>query len=98
MGDFNAPALVRGQSYDTIAASGWYDTYHTARIKGPGFTVPGIIDGWREKLIDKNVEGMRLDYIWCSEKKEIISSRVVFNGMNEPVVSDHFGVMIQVKE
>ena len=61
-------------------------------------TVPGIIDGWREKLIDKNVEGMRLDYIWCSRRKEVFSSRVVFNGMKEPVVSDHFGVMIQVKE
>ena len=98
LGDFNAPDQVLGQSYEHIASCGWIDTYKIAQYKDSGITVPGIIDGWREKLIDKNVEGMRLDYIWCSEKKEIISSRVVFNGMNEPVVSDHFGVMIQVKE
>jgi len=41
---------------------------------------------------------MRLDYIWCNQKKEVISSRVMFNGMKEPVVSDHFGVLIQIKE
>ena len=89
---------MSGESYEHIASCGWIDTYKIAQYKDSGITGPGIIDGWREKLIDKNVEGMRLDYIWCSEKKEIISSRVVFNGMNEPVVSDHFGVMIQVKE
>ena len=98
LGDFNAPDRVLGQSYEHIVACGWVDTYQIAQYKDSGITVPGIIDGWREKLIDKNVEGMRLDYIWCSRRKEVFSSRVVFNGMKEPVVSDHFGVMIQVKE
>ena len=98
LGDFNAPDQVLGQSYEHIVACGWVDTYKIAQYKDSGITVPGIIDGWREKLIDKNVEGMRLDYIWCSQRKEVFSSRVVFNGMKEPVVSDHFGVMIQVKE
>ena len=98
LGDFNAPDQVLGQSYEYVTACGWIDTYKTAQYKDSGITVPGTIDGWREKLTDKNAEGMRLDYIWCSEKKDIFSSRVVFNGMNEPVVSDHFGIMIQVKE
>ena len=98
LGDFNAPDQVLGQSYAHITACGWVDTYQIAQYKDSGITVPGIIDGWREKLIDKNVEGMRLDYIWCSQRKEVFSSRVVFNGIKEPAVSDHFGVMIQVKE
>ena len=98
MGDFNAPALVRGQSYDTIAASGWYDTYHTARIKGDGFTVPGIIDGWRERLGSVDAKGMRLDHIWCSKNRKVTSSEVLFNGTHYPIVSDHFGVMVTVKE
>ncbi len=98
LGDFNATDRVLGQSYEHIVACGWVDTYQIAQYKDSGITVPGIIDGWREKMIDKNVEGMRLDYIWCSRRKEVFSSRVVFNGMKEPVVSDHFGVMIQVKE
>ena len=46
----------------------------------------------------KKVDGMRLDYIWCNKKKEILSSRVVFNGLKEPVVSDHYGVLIEIKE
>ena len=69
-----------------------------AECKDAGITVPGIVDGWREKLAGKQVDGMRLDYIWCSHKIEISSSRVVFNGIKEPVVSDHFGVMIETKE
>lgn len=98
MGDFNAPDLVRGQSYDAIAGSGWFDTYRTARISDGGVTVPGIIDGWRERLAGQDVRGMRLDHVWCSRDRRITSSQVVFNGTNYPIVSDHFGVMVTVKE
>ena len=52
----------------------------------------------KKKLAEKKVDGMRLDYIWCNKKKEILSSRVVFNGLKEPVVSDHYGVLIEIKE
>ena len=98
LGDFNAPDVVPGQSYEHMVASGWVDTYQAAQFKDCGITVPGVIDGWQEKLKGKRVDGMRLDYIWCNQKREILSSRVVFNGMKEPVVSDHFGVMIETKE
>ena len=98
MGDFNAPDMIPGQSYEYITACGWIDTYQVAQFKDCGITVPGVIDGWREKLAGKKVDGMRLDYIWCSKRKEILSSRVVFNGLKEPVVSDHFGVLIETKE
>ena len=98
MGDFNAPDLVRGESYDAIASSGWLDTYHTARIKGSGTTVPGVIDGWRDRLGEQQSKGMRLDHIWCSWNRKITSSEVFFNGTNYPIVSDHFGVMVTTKE
>ena len=98
MGDFNAPDMVPGQSYEHMTACGWIDTYQTARFKDCGITVPGVIDGWREKLQGMQIDGMRLDYIWCNRKKEVITSRVMFNGIREKVVSDHFGVLIQVKE
>ena len=97
LGDFNAPDLARGESYDHISACGWFDTFHLAQSKDSGVTVPGVIDGWRDK-VGGDVKGMRLDYIWCSQKKEVRSSRVVFNGTKEPAVSDHFGVMIETKE
>ena len=98
LGDFNAPDVVPGQSYEHIVACGWIDTFRIAQVKDSGITVPGVIDGWREKLKGKQVDGMRLDYIWCSRKKEVLSSRVMFSGRKEPVVSDHFGVLVEVKE
>ena len=98
MGDFNAPDTVPGQSYEHIVASGWIDTYKVAHRKDDGITVPGFIDGWRDLQNREITEGMRLDYIWCSRRKEILSSRTLFNGQKEPVVSDHYGVMIEVKE
>jgi len=98
MGDFNAPDTVPGQSYEHIVASGWIDTYKVAHRKDDGITVPGPIDGWRDSQNREMAEGMRLDYIWCSQRKDILSSRILFNGVKEPVVSDHFGVLIEVKE
>ena len=95
LGDFNAPDVVPGESYEHITASGWVDTYRIARCRDSGITVPGIIDGWQEKLAGKEMKGMRLDYIWCGHKQEIHTSRVMFNGVNEPVVSDHFGVLVE---
>ena len=98
MGDFNAPDRIHGQSYEHIVASGWFDTYAIAHSRDSGITAPGGIDGWKQRHVSHMEEGMRLDYIWCSRKKEIRSSRVLFNGKNEPVVSDHFGVLIDIKE
>lgn len=98
LGDFNAPDAIPGESYSHMVSCGWIDTYQIAQTKDSGITVPGIIDGWREKLQDRQVDGMRLDYIWCNQAKEVLSSKVMFNGTTAPVVSDHFGVMIEVKE
>lgn len=98
MGDFNSPAEVRGQGYDLVAESGWQDTYLLAEEKDAGFTVRGVIDGWRELLKDEiDPEGMRIDHIWCSEMVDVEWCSVVFNGEHEPVVSDHFGVLLETK-
>lgn len=95
MGDFNAPAEVRGESYDRIADAGWYDTFLHARERDSGVTVPGAIDGWHEPPEGLATGPMRLDLIWCSTPVGIAVSRVIFNGENQPVVSDHFGVMVE---
>ena len=98
LGDFNAPDSVHGQSYEHIVASGWFDTYELAHCRSGGATALATADGWAQRPVWRKEEGLRLDYIWCSRKKEIRSSWVVFNGTNEPVVSDHFGILIDVKE
>lgn len=93
MGDFNSPAEVRNEGYDIINSSGWYDSYTRAKTRDNGITVGKVIDGWRDKV--SGTDGMRIDQIWCSQKAEIASSEVIFNGANKPVVSDHYGVVAE---
>jgi maltose 6'-phosphate phosphatase len=94
LGDFNSPDAVRGEGYDAVTACGWVDTYQLAQEKGEGFTVPGTIDGWENRSDSQK----RLDYIWCSRKTPIRSSRRIFDGQNGPIVSDHFGVIVETME
>lgn len=92
MGDFNSQAELRGEGYDMVAASGWQDTWRLADKKDKGFTVEKQIDGWTEQ----DTQAMRIDYIWSNKKIKVASSGVVFNGKNYPIVSDHYGVKIEV--
>ena len=92
MGDFNGDANVRNETYDLIKSSGWYDTYALAVTKDEGWTVSGTIDGWHDQ---EAVEHRRIDLIWSRQQVPVISSEVVFNGLNQPIVSDHFGLMIE---
>lgn len=98
LGDFNSPAEVRNEGYDLIEASGFYDTYQLAQQKDLGITVNGVIDGWRDKLDNPDaLTGMRIDHIWCNQKTTVRTSNVIFNGITEPVISDHFGIMIETE-
>lgn len=98
MGDFNTPSGIRGEGYDYVKTSGWLDTFELAERKDTGITVGKVIDGWRERMKETEVrEGVRLDYIWTNKKVRIKESKVIHNGENYPVVSDHFGVVIEVE-
>lgn len=94
MGDFNAPAEVRGQGYDCICDSGWLDTWLLARERHGCATMRGSIDGWREK--GANLPGgMRIDHIFVSRPVPVLRASVVFDGTHQPQVSDHFGVFLE---
>lgn len=95
MGDFNNCAEIKNEGYDLIKKSGWQDTFEIAREKDDGITVGTVIDGWKDKITDTN--GMRIDFIWTNSENIIERTNVIFNGKNEPVISDHYGVMITVK-
>lgn len=97
MGDFNCPAGVPGEGYDYVKISGWLDTYELAEKKDDGITVGHVIDGWRERL-PEDTSGMRIDYIWSKHPVVVKSSRVVFNGQNYPVISDHYGIKVVTEE
>ncbi|MFI8684456.1 endonuclease/exonuclease/phosphatase family protein [Rossellomorea sp. NPDC077527] len=89
MGDFNNNALIRGEGYDYLISKGLHDTFDTAAERDSGITVQGKIAGWDENKLD-----LRIDLILSSEKMPVKSSQVIFNTVNKPVVSDHFGVEV----
>ena len=93
MGDFNSPANKKQEGYEYVIQSGWNDTWLMAKKKDEGITVGGNIDGWNDKA---NQEEMRIDYIFCNKEILVESSEVVFNGKNYPIVSDHYGVVIEI--
>lgn len=91
LGDFNNNAFKRNEGYDYIIEKGLYDTYTLAQVKDDGVTVKGKIAGW-----DKNKNDLRLDLILVNRKIPVKSSTVIFNGINKEVVSDHFGVCVEI--
>ncbi|WP_410495190.1 endonuclease/exonuclease/phosphatase family protein [Cellulosilyticum sp. ST5] len=92
LGDFNNNANVRDKGYDYMLGLGWKDTYMLAKDKDNGVTVQGKIHGWEE-----NAGGLRLDYIFTNQKVEVRSSKVIFNGSNKAVISDHHGVQVEIE-
>ncbi|MCT4621947.1 MAG: endonuclease/exonuclease/phosphatase family protein [Marinisporobacter sp.] len=93
MGDFNNNAFVRNEGYDYLIEKGLYDTFTMAKEKDSGITVKGKIAGW-----SLNEEALRLDLILSNKKVGIKYSKVIFNGKNKPIVSDHYGVEIETEE
>lgn len=87
MGDFNVPAGSDG--YKKITSSGWHDTFLMAKDRIGEATVEGKIDGW-----ERNRDGLRIDYIFANRKLEVKKCEILFDGINEPRISDHFAVMI----
>lgn len=88
MGDFNSPAELRGEGYDKVLESGFFDTFSMAEKRDVGNTVGGDIDGWRG-----NTSPMRIDYIFCRDRLRVKTSETIFDGKDTPIVSDHYGVM-----
>ena len=85
---------MRGEGYDLILRSGWQDTYRLAQQRDDGYTVVQAIDGWRDA--PDAAAKKRIDQIWCSRAAAVKSSRVVFGGLQEPQVSDHAGILIEL--
>lgn len=94
MGDFNASSKVKNESYDMVMNSNYYDMYHQAtKVKGHD-TMLGKIDGWS----DKKIKGKRIDYIFTNKEIQAKEMKVVFTGKEQMIVSDHFGIYLNIDE
>ncbi|NFG61777.1 endonuclease/exonuclease/phosphatase family protein [Clostridium sp. CMCC3677] len=91
MGDFNNNAFIRNEGYDYLLNKGLIDTFNISKEADSGITVKGKIDGW-----DENKDKLRLDLILSNKNLDVITSKVIFNGINKDVISDHYGVEISL--
>ena len=91
LGDFNNNAFIRNEGYDYMKSLGLVDTYDLAVEKDSGKTVKGKIAGW-----EANEADLRLDLVMTNKETHVKSSRVIFNGKNKHVVSDHYGVEVEL--
>ncbi len=91
LGDFNNVAELRDEGYDYMMKHIWHDTYTLAVDKDAGHTVIKSIAGW-----EGNERPLRIDYIYSNRELQVERSRVALNGSNGAVVSDHFGVMVEL--
>lgn len=91
LGDFNAPAHIEGEGYSLVTET-YTDVYTLAKEKIGNYTVESNIDGWAD-----NKESLRIDFGFVSKPVEVISYEVIFNGIKTPVVSDHFGILLDLK-
>ncbi|MEK3784993.1 endonuclease/exonuclease/phosphatase family protein [Paenibacillus sp. FSL K6-1230] len=89
MGDFNNAAHLHGEGYDYVIQSGWHDCYTLAKEKDEGHTVVKEIAGWED-----NKQQLRIDYVFSNRELSIHSSKVVLDGKDSPIVSDHFGIAV----
>ncbi|MFD3447238.1 endonuclease/exonuclease/phosphatase family protein [Microbacteriaceae bacterium 4G12] len=92
MGDFNNATSIKGEGYNYLLNQGLYDTYELAHTKDNGVTVKGKIAGW-----DHNKQDLRIDLILTNQPVQIEYSRVIFNDVNQSIISDHFGIEAKVK-
>lgn len=91
MGDFNNDALERDAGYDYMLHRGLHDTFLLAEETVGVETIQGKIDGWEE-----NQKGLRIDLVLSNRKVDVERVGVVFDGILGPVVSDHFGVEVDI--
>lgn len=91
MGDFNNDAFIRNEGYDYLLDKGLIDTYTKAIEKDSGITVEGEIAGWEGKK-----ENKRLDIIFTTDDIKVLKSNVIFNGENKKIISDHYGVEVEI--
>ena len=91
LGDFNNPRHIRNEGYDYVLQCGLIDCYEIAEIKDSGTTVIKNIDGW-----EQNSQALRIDLVLSNQPMVVKQHQVIFNNDFYPVVSDHFGVLVEV--
>lgn len=92
MGDFNNPENTPGHELILASPLKLKDSHLAAKEVTGGATILQDIDGW-----ENNDKALRIDYIFVSQQLEVTQSHVLFDGKEQPLISDHFGVECVIK-
>lgn len=93
MGDFNNSANIKDEGYCYIKNHGWYDFYQLAEQTSGNSTIEAGIAGW-----DGSRHSARIDYIMSNFEFKVASVETIFDGINRPIISDHYGVAAILKK
>jgi maltose 6'-phosphate phosphatase len=92
LGDFNVADHIKNEGYDYLLGKGLYDTHQLADHQFGESTITGDIAGWAG-----NKNDLKIDFIFANWQADVKESRIVFNGIDGPVISDHFGIEVILK-
>ena len=68
-----------------------YDVICLQEINQGDHTIIEDIDGW-----EGNKQSLKVDHVFTSKGIDILSSTVTFDGGEAPIVSDHFGLAVEL--
>ncbi|GGE29094.1 endonuclease/exonuclease/phosphatase family protein [Streptococcus himalayensis] len=91
MGDFNNPVDYEGYQHILKSSLALQDSHKVARSIRGTCTVEGDIAGW-----EGNREALKIDYLFASKEWNLKRSHVVFDGENGAVISDHYGLEVEM--
>ena len=91
--EVNGKPVTDTAGYDMILNSPLelQDSHKVAKSIQGDHTIIEDIDGW-----EGNKQSLKVDHVFTSKEIEIQSSTVVFDGGESPIVSDHFGLAVDL--
>lgn len=92
VGDFNAP--YQGLAYDYMKKVGLRDLYLEVDVD---HAFQGTFHG-HQAVSDLEVKNLntRIDYVMCKGNVQPLSGQRLFTGREEAIVSDHYGLMMEL--
>lgn len=91
MGDFNNPTGNQGYQEVINSSLNLVDSHVVADTISGDHTIQADIDGW-----EGNKQVLKVDHAFVDKSFKVISSSLVFDGNNSPIVSDHFGLEMEI--
>lgn len=90
-GDFNQVASTPGHQLVLSSSLQLKDSFLEAKKTSGEASIAGPIAGW-----DHSHDSLRIDYVFVDPSLTVAQYTVRFDGNREPLVSDHFGVEVEL--